>query len=57
MITDALKRSDGSAAAAARELGITSRIIRYKIRKLGIDFDTLFSGVKSPADDPKPEME
>jgi Nif-specific regulatory protein len=36
MIVDALKRSGGNASAAARELGITSRMIRYKVGKLGI---------------------
>ena len=51
LITDALKRSNGSAAAAARELGVTSRIVRYKIQKLGIDYDTLFSGFKGPKED------
>ncbi|MFI5380663.1 MAG: sigma 54-interacting transcriptional regulator [Tepidisphaerales bacterium] len=47
MITDALKRSGGSAAAAARELGITARIMRYKIRKLGIDYETLFGDARA----------
>jgi Nif-specific regulatory protein len=42
IITDALKRNAGNAAAAARELGITARMIRYKIKNLGIDFDNLF---------------
>ncbi len=37
MISDALKRSGGNAAAASRELGLTSRQIRYKIKSLGID--------------------
>ena len=36
LISDALKRSSGSFAGAARELGITSRILRYKARKLGL---------------------
>ncbi len=40
MITDALKRNAGNAAAAARELGITSRMIRYKLRNLQIDCST-----------------
>ncbi|TWU42270.1 sigma-54-dependent Fis family transcriptional regulator [Novipirellula artificiosorum] len=38
MISDSLKRSGGNMAAAARELGISSRIIRYKVRNLGIDW-------------------
>ena len=42
MITDALKRADGNITAAARELGITARMVRYKIRNLGIDYGGLF---------------
>jgi len=37
LIIDALKRQNGNAAAAARDLGATPRIIRYKIKRLGID--------------------
>jgi Nif-specific regulatory protein len=37
MIIDALKRTRGNMAAAARELQITSRQMRYKIKKLGLD--------------------
>ncbi len=37
MIVDALKATGGNVAAAARMLSITSRIIRYKIKNLGID--------------------
>ncbi len=37
MIVDALKRTNGKLAAAARQLGTTSRIIRYKTQQLGID--------------------
>lgn len=44
MISDALKRSNGNMAAAARELGITSRQIRYKIKNLKIDYDALIHG-------------
>ncbi len=36
LILDALKRHNGNAAAAARELGITPRMVRYKARNLGI---------------------
>jgi Nif-specific regulatory protein len=38
MITDALKACGGSVMAAARQLGITARMVRYKIKKLGIDY-------------------
>ena len=37
VIVDALKRSGGNMAAAARDLGTTARILRYKVRSLGID--------------------
>jgi Nif-specific regulatory protein len=36
MISDALKRSEGNVSAAARELGTHERVLRYKIRKLGL---------------------
>ncbi len=42
LITDALKSSQGSVAAAARQLGISPRMLRYKIKKLGIQ-RSLFS--------------
>jgi Nif-specific regulatory protein len=38
MIIDALKRCRGNISAASSELGITSRMTRYKIQKLGIDY-------------------
>jgi Nif-specific regulatory protein len=38
LIVDALKRCNGSLAAAGRDLGSTARIIRYKVRELGIDY-------------------
>jgi len=38
IIVDALKRTNGNLAAAARDLGTTPRIIRYKVRFLGIDY-------------------
>jgi Nif-specific regulatory protein len=41
-IIDALKRSEGNVAAAARDLGLTARMVRYKIEKLGIDFRRFF---------------
>ena len=37
IIVDALKRNNGNMAAAARELGATPRILRYKVRNLGIN--------------------
>jgi Nif-specific regulatory protein len=37
IIVDALKRSNGSMAAAARDLGTTARILRYKVKRLGIE--------------------
>jgi Nif-specific regulatory protein len=36
IIVDALKKHRGCAAAAARELNTTQRIVNYRIRKLGI---------------------
>lgn len=42
MIVDSLKRGQGSVSRAAMELGITDRMIRYKIKKLGIDYRRLF---------------
>ena len=41
ILVDALKRTGGNMAAAARELGTTGRILRYKIKQLGIDTDKL----------------
>ena len=38
IIVDALKRCNGNLAAAARDLGCTSRIIRYKVEELRIDY-------------------
>ena len=37
MLVDALQATRGNVAAAARRLGITPRMIRYKLKKLGID--------------------
>ena len=37
MLVNALKATQGNVAAAARRLGITPRMIRYKLKKLGID--------------------
>jgi Nif-specific regulatory protein len=38
LIIDALKRCNGNLAAAARDLKTTPRIMRYKVRDLGIDY-------------------
>ena len=38
LIIDALKRCDGNLAAAARDIGATARIVRYKVKELGIDY-------------------
>ncbi|MBN1975686.1 MAG: nif-specific transcriptional activator NifA [Sedimentisphaerales bacterium] len=38
IIVDALKRCNGSLAAAARDLGTTARIIGYKVKELDIDY-------------------
>lgn len=35
-ITDSLKRHNGNVSAVARDLGITARIVRYKMEKLAI---------------------
>ena len=37
MIVDALKATRGNTAAASRQLGVTARMLRYKVKKLGID--------------------
>lgn len=42
MIIDALKNTNGNISAAARELGITARMVRYKLKKLEIDYEELF---------------
>lgn len=38
LITDALKDTSGNQTKAAEQLGLTKRIIQYKIQKYGIDF-------------------
>lgn len=38
ILIDALKRTNGSTAAAARELGTTARVLHYRMQKLNIDF-------------------
>jgi Nif-specific regulatory protein len=37
LISDALKSCQGSIAAAAEQLGITPRMVRYKLKRLGLD--------------------
>jgi Nif-specific regulatory protein len=37
LIEDALRNANGNVAAAARVLGTTERVVRYKAQKLGID--------------------
>ncbi len=37
VLTDALKRNSGNVSAVARELGITGRMVRYKLANLGIN--------------------
>ena len=37
VIVDALKRTNGNMAAAARDLDTTGRILRYKVKQLDID--------------------
>jgi Nif-specific regulatory protein len=48
-IVDALKRTEGNVAAAARDLGITPRMVRYKISRLGIEYRQLFGGIRKTA--------
>lgn len=42
LVIDALKRHGGVINSAARDLGITGRMVRYKIENLGIDYNRLF---------------
>ena len=37
LITDSLKRNNGNVSAVARELGITGRMVRYKLEKMEIN--------------------
>ena len=46
MIADALKSCQGSVSMAAEQLGITPRMVRYKMKKLGIDH-RLFCGPRT----------
>ncbi len=38
LITEALKESAGNQSKAARQLGLTKRIIQYKIQKYNIEY-------------------
>ncbi|NLF31440.1 MAG: sigma 54-interacting transcriptional regulator [Planctomycetes bacterium] len=38
IIVDALKRTEGNMALAARDLGTTARVLRYKVNHLGVDY-------------------
>ncbi len=42
MLTDALKASGGNIVLAAQQLGITPRMIRYKLKNLGLDHPRTF---------------
>jgi Nif-specific regulatory protein len=42
MIVDALKTTGGSVTMAAEQLGITPRMVRYKIKNLRIDYQQFF---------------
>jgi Nif-specific regulatory protein len=44
MLADALAEARGNCARAARELGITERVVRYKAAQYGIDVDGLRNG-------------
>ena len=44
MLREALTEARGNCARAARELGITERVVRYKAAQYNIDVDTLRSG-------------
>jgi Nif-specific regulatory protein len=48
MLIDALKSSQGNVSAAARQLGITPRMVRYKIKNLGIDYPGSFKMRSAP---------
>jgi Nif-specific regulatory protein len=44
MLAEALARARGNCARAARELGITERVVRYKAAQYNIDVEQLRSG-------------
>jgi len=41
LITESLKRCKGNVSAASRELGITGRMVRYKIERYDIDYRSM----------------
>jgi Nif-specific regulatory protein len=49
MIQDALKRTNGNVAAAARELGLTARVTRYKIKTLRLHLPETASDAEPPS--------
>lgn len=46
-IIDALKHAHGNISIAAKELGYTSRMIRYRIERLKIDYKQYFDNIKT----------
>jgi len=44
LLADALAQARGNCARAARELGVTERVVRYKAAQYGIDVDNLRGG-------------
>lgn len=48
IIASALQRTGGNQTAAARQLGTTRRILRYRIRKYGIDVSQFCNQEKHP---------
>jgi Nif-specific regulatory protein len=42
MLVDALKSAKGNVAGAARQLGVTPRMVRYKLKALGVGDPRLF---------------
>lgn len=46
LITEALKDTNGNQTKAARKLGVTKRIIQYKIQQYAIDYRLFRSGVR-----------
>jgi Nif-specific regulatory protein len=47
VIVDTLKHTAGHIEKAARRLGITSRMLRYKVKTLRIDYSKYFRGLKA----------
>jgi Nif-specific regulatory protein len=53
LVTDALKRNGGNINAAAKELGISGRMVRYKLDDLSIDYERLFGPKRASGRHPK----